>query len=162
MEKRIKIQFFHEHGWKPEKIAKELKISRTAVRYNVEKFKKTQKYEDRPRSGRKKLTTNREDRILERMSVRNRRKSSKELAAQLNEDLEHPISARTVRQRLLSFGLRGCKARKKPWLSDRNQKRRYEWAKKHANWTVDDWKKIVWSDEANVQVRHLATNTVLK
>ena len=52
---------------------------------------------------------------------------------------------------LLDVGLKGCKARKKLHLSQANNKKQLEFAKKkqHENWTPDDWGKIVWSDESN-------------
>ena len=61
-----------------------------------------------------------------------------------------------MRRRLLEVVLKGCKARKKPYLSQANKKKRLEFAKKkkknHENWTPDDWGKIVCSDESNFEV----------
>ena len=89
---------------------------------------------------------------MKRASLTDWRKSSSELAAELREGANKNLSARTVRRRLLEVGLKGCKARKKPYLSQANMKKRLEFAKKHENWTPDDWGKIVWSDESNFQV----------
>uniref|UniRef100_A0A914DYF0 Transposase Tc1-like domain-containing protein n=1 Tax=Acrobeloides nanus TaxID=290746 RepID=A0A914DYF0_9BILA len=33
-------------------------------------------------------------------------------------------------------------------LSKKTQKKRYKFAVEHQNWTVKDWKKILWSDES--------------
>lgn len=49
-------------------------------------------------------------------------------------------------------GLKGCKARKKPWLSEKNKKARYAWAKTHENWTAADFDNVIWSDESNIEV----------
>lgn len=150
--RRSRIQFLCEQGLSQSEIARQLKTSRSAVQYNLKKFQETFSYVDRPKSGRKKVTDERQDRQLIRASLRNRRLSSSELAAEFSQQHNVPISAQTVRRRLLEGGLRGCKARKKPWLSKKNQQSRYDWAKEHLSWTLDDWKKVVWSDECNVEV----------
>lgn len=100
-------------------------------------------------------------RILINISLKNRRLTSTQLAAEFNETFDLDISPRSVRGRLNSAGLRGCKARKKPWLSQQNVKKRYEWAKKHENWIYEDWAKVVWSDETNIEVSYLGSISVL-
>lgn len=76
------------------------------------------------------------------------------LAAEFSEEiLNKPISACTVRRRLLKVWLKGCKARKKPWLSLKNKMSRYKWALKYQSFTEEDWCNIVWSDESNFEVK---------
>jgi len=41
--------------------------------------------------------------------------------------------------------------RRKPPLSDVNQKKRLDWAKEHENWTLEQWDELLWSDETWVQ-----------
>ncbi|XP_075163221.1 uncharacterized protein LOC142235852 [Haematobia irritans] len=36
----------------------------------------------------------------------------------------------------------------KPALSEKNQKARMKFAREHNNWTTDDWKGVIWSDES--------------
>ena len=60
------------------------------------------------------------------------------------------VGVRTVRRRLHEFGLFGRAARKKPFISPRNRKRRVEFAKRYLHWTVSDWAKILFSDETKV------------
>ncbi|GFU40596.1 hypothetical protein TNCV_3229931 [Trichonephila clavipes] len=55
---------------------------------------------------------------------------------------------RTVRGRLLEIGLRGCKARPKPLLSEFQRKRRLTWAREHSLWTIKDWEKVIFSEES--------------
>ncbi|EIE80708.1 hypothetical protein RO3G_05413 [Rhizopus delemar RA 99-880] len=40
----------------------------------------------------------------------------------------------------------------KPFLSDQHQKNRLSWCKKHQKWTVDDWKKVIFSDETKINI----------
>ena len=39
---------------------------------------------------------------------------------------------------------------KKPSLSQRHRKERMDFAVSHQDWTVEDWKKVVWSDETKI------------
>lgn len=39
---------------------------------------------------------------------------------------------------------------KRPKLTKIHRRKRREWAEAHANWTVEDWKRVVWSDETKV------------
>ncbi|GFT08928.1 uncharacterized protein TNCV_4104371 [Trichonephila clavipes] len=54
----------------------------------------------------------------------------------------------TVGGRLLEIGLRGCKARPKPLLTEFQRKRRLSWAREHSLWTIKDWVKVIFSDES--------------
>ena len=92
------------------------------------------------RMGRKRVTTKRQDRKLIRESARDRKKkkSSSELAAALLEDIEQTISARTARKRQAEAGLKGCKARKKSWISEYKKKTRLEWSRRHQHFTEED------------------------
>ncbi|GFT41956.1 hypothetical protein TNCV_1667941 [Trichonephila clavipes] len=55
---------------------------------------------------------------------------------------------RTVRGRMLEIGLRGCKARPKPLLTEFQRKRRLTWASEHSLWTIKDWEKsLVYADK---------------
>lgn len=152
---RVKIQLLFEEGKNQTQIAKEVKCSRCAVQNAIKRYSQTGSHVNREKSGRKKITTPREDRFLIRSSLKNRKKTSSELASELSKDRGKKISSRTVRRRLGEVGLKGCKARKKPWLSEKNKKARLEWAKKHVHFTEEDWSNILWSDESNFEVRFI-------
>jgi hypothetical protein len=40
----------------------------------------------------------------------------------------------------------------KPLLKDTNQKKILAWAKKHEQWTLDQWKCVLWSDESEFEI----------
>ena len=60
------------------------------------------------------------------------------------------VSAQTVRRVLKKSGMKSAVKRKKPLLSRKHKKARFEFATKYQNWTVEDWKNVIWSDETKV------------
>jgi len=110
------IIFLKKQGKNQKEIAKTVKCSRCAVQTAIKRFEETGLHLNKKRLGRKRLTTKREDRKLIRESLKNRKKTSSELAAAFAEETGRSISARTARRRHVEGGLKGCKARKKPWL----------------------------------------------
>ncbi len=44
-------------------------------------------------------------------------------------------------------GYHKCTACTKPLISERSRKSRLQFANEHKDWTLEDWKKIYWSDE---------------
>jgi len=64
--------------------------------------------------------------------------------------IELPISERTVPYCRSEAGLRSYIAAKKPGLWHENVIKRLEWIIKYKDWTVEDWKCIIWSDESSI------------
>ena len=60
------------------------------------------------------------------------------------------VSANTVRHVLKENGLHSAQKIKKPMLSVHHHITRMEFAVRHKDWTVDDWRKVVWSDETKI------------
>ncbi|GFW15047.1 uncharacterized protein TNCV_983391 [Trichonephila clavipes] len=63
-----------------------------------------------------------------------------------------PVSAQTVRNIEHSTGLKARSARKKPYISEVNRKRRLEFAMKYKNKPMDFWKKVIFSDESKFEI----------
>lgn len=78
----------------------------------------------------------------------------KENAVQVTKSLETElnkfVNAQTVRRALKSCGLGAIVKPKKPFLSAKNIKHRLAWAKSHVDYTLDDWKRVIWSDETKI------------
>ncbi|KAJ4449082.1 hypothetical protein ANN_00477 [Periplaneta americana] len=62
------------------------------------------------------------------------------------------ISPMTTRQRIKEFGFSCRTPTKKPFLKPYMVKKRLSWAKQHQSWTVDDWKKVCFSDESTIPI----------
>lgn len=152
IEMRATIIAFHKTGKSNRQISRELKISKTAVDYNVKKFASSQSVENKTRSGRPKVTTSSEDRKIVITSKRNRRLTAPEIAAEVNVERSQPVSVSTVKRRLQEADLHGRVALRKPLLRAINKKKRLQWAKEHKDWTLDAWKNVLWSDESKFEV----------
>ena len=60
------------------------------------------------------------------------------------------ISVQTVRRTLNFAGLVARVKKSKPLLSQKNIKARLEFATSHLHWTIDDWKRVIFSDETKI------------
>ena len=154
-ETRVKVVSLHEAGFSQRKIVRMLNgtgISLCGVQTTLQRYKETGSFEDRNRSGRPPKTTARDDRNLVMLSMRNRRATSRDLTAQWNRAISGVVDPSTVRRRLLKAGLRGCVAKKKPLVSEKNRKERLKYARKHCKWGKEEWGKVLWSDESTFQL----------
>ena len=73
-----------------------------------------------------------------------------EAAKNLNDSLNIHVNPETVRRILKKAGLRSIVKKKKPKLSKKHKRERMLWAEKYKNWTLDDWHKVIWSDETKI------------
>ena len=145
-EERIEAICMYKNGKKVEEIASVLKCHRSTIYNLIKKKKKTGSVQNLQKSGRPKSTSKREDNLIKRMSIRNRRFGSRQLANEFNLSMAPSIiSSRTVRRRLIEQGLKSCRAKRKPLLSIKARKKRLEWAKNHLE---IDWNNVVFSDES--------------
>ena len=64
----------------------------------------------------------------------------------INTIISTPVSSQTVRNTLKEASLKAVVKKKKPLLSVTRRKRRLAFAL----WTVEDWKRVIWSDETKI------------
>ena len=60
------------------------------------------------------------------------------------------MSANTVRCALCRHGLSTQMKEKKPQLSRKNIKDRLEFSMAHQHWTIDDWSRVIFSNESKI------------
>jgi len=61
-----------------------------------------------------------------------------------------PLSTQTVRNGMKKVGMKSVVKRKRPLLTKKHMKERLDFAIAHKDWTVEDWKRVVWSDETKI------------
>ncbi|DBA03798.1 TPA: hypothetical protein N0F65_005688 [Lagenidium giganteum] len=69
----------------------------------------------------------------------------------LEKDHGVSVAPQTVRNRINESGLNGRESRKKPYLSKKHKRIRLQYARSYASYTVEDWKKVLFSDESSVE-----------
>ena len=67
----------------------------------------------------------------------------------INSTLPHPVHPQTVRRALQESGSQSATKKKVLMLKKTHQKQ-LEFAKWHENWTLDDWKRVLWLDETKI------------
>jgi len=70
----------------------------------------------------------------------------------INNKINVPISETTLRRRRSEADLGSYIAVKKPRLSTENIAKRLAWAEKYKNWTIENWKKVIWFDESSIWI----------
>ena len=68
----------------------------------------------------------------------------------INAIISHPVSSDTVRMVLKKHSFKAVTKKKKPLLTAVHRKKRLAFAQKYREWTVEDWKRVIWSDETKI------------
>ncbi|GBN32159.1 hypothetical protein AVEN_136397-1 [Araneus ventricosus] len=64
-------------------------------------------------------------------------------------------SEHTVQRTLLDMGLCSRHPTRVPLLTKRHRQLRLQWAREHRDWTMDEWKRVAWSDESRFLIYHV-------
>lgn len=112
-------------------------------------YQKDGRIDRKPGSGRKRKTTELENRDILISAKRRQTVTSKELKKDLNLEVSKP----TIQNPLHEFNFYSFFAIKKPFISAVNQHKRLEFAKKHKNKPIEFWKSILWSNESPFVLR---------
>ena len=139
-------------GYSQREVAAKIGVSKGAVQRTLERFRKTGSYASRPKSGRPRCTTKQEDQFIKLTSLRNRKATAGDIQLTINNTREQPISKATAWRRLAASGLRGRVARSKRFLRPTSKRKRYLWAKKYKNYTLENWKKVLFIDESQFEI----------
>ena len=128
-------------------------MSPSAVTKAIKCNDATGSHEDLHRKGRPRIHSAAKDKLIRVTSLRNRKLTAPQIRAQMNAI--HSSSSRhisTVQRRLRESGLYCQIAAKKTLLRKSNKQKRFVWAKKHKEWTLDQWKSVLWSDESKYEI----------
>lgn len=145
---RGKVIGYYEAGDSERAISKKTGYGKTTVHNIIVKYRKTGAVTVASRSGRPKKLTERDKRHLKTVINKNRREPEEKIREIYTESSGNDVSRRTIQRTLYSMGYNSCTALRKPSVSERNRKIRLNWARERRLWTMDDWKKVVWSDES--------------
>lgn len=132
-------------------IGNHFNVNHTVIVRLLQRHLDTGTVNDRPRSGRPRLTTRRNDRLL----IRRAKANPFTPAPQLRHHWPPGgrVSVRTLVRRLHRGNLRARRVVKRPALTARHRIIRLQWANDHRRWNMRSWQKIHWSDESRFLLR---------
>lgn len=152
------IAILHEEGYSSRQIAGRLSLVQSTVVRSLKMSQGTRKFSyDKP-SGRSKCTSERLDNSIVKAAKKSPRKSSLGIHAGLPPDFRP--SPRTIRRRLFNAGLKSYTPAKKPMLSAKNIRDRLTFCNKYRQWTADQWKRVMFSDESTISQFYAFTRHV--
>lgn len=100
--------------------------------------------------GRPSILSDHENRLLLRSITSGKADTAPQAKRILGDITNKSVSTSTIRRSLKSSGFVARVKVKKPLRTRRHRLNRLHWAESHAQWTVDDWKKVLWSDETKI------------
>ncbi|KAK7107686.1 hypothetical protein V1264_015566 [Littorina saxatilis] len=136
------------------KVARQLGVSHSVIVRLNQRFQTTNNVEERPRSGRPKMTTPREDRFIQRQALQHRATTCKVIRGQLREATNINVSERTIGNRLHDARLRSRRPAVRPLLTQVHRRARLAWSRRHLRWTRRDWAQVLFSDESRFNLYH--------
>ena len=98
--------------------------------------------------GKQRVTTAGQDRFLSLRALRERNSTVTMLRGALQNVSNIIVSTQTVRNRLHESGLHACRPVRSPAICHGNRARRVLWCQQHQNWTVDQWRQVLFTDES--------------
>lgn len=130
------------------KICKRFSVGKSTVNRYANKLNPDRQ---RAKGGRPSIDLGRTGRYLSRDIVSGLYKTAKEAHVHLC-DLGFRMSYQSCINQLKRLGFHAAIKKKKPLLSARHRQRRLAWAKSHENWTTDDWRRVIFSDETKINI----------
>lgn len=103
-----------------------------------------------PRSGRPKKVSATTTHKITRLIRTGECKTAVDVAKALRDAELAEVTPQTVRGVLKERGMVALKKKRKSGMEPHHKKARLAWALKHKEWTVEDWKRVIWSDETKI------------
>ena len=144
---RSQVLILREEGYSIREIAQRVACSSAAVGKVIQRFRNSGSYEIQRRSGRPRKSTESDDALLKRVVLKNPAVTSTDLRK--NNPFLQKLSERTIRHRLQKeLKMHTRKIGKRPLLTNAMRLKRLNWCKSHQHWSVEQWKKVMFSDES--------------
>ena len=126
-------------------ILQQFGVHESTISRLVQRLIATGRLTDRPRSGRPRVTTQRQDRRICLVHLRNRLRTATETAREVIGTHGRHVCPRTVRNRLREFDLRPRRPYVGPNLTPRRRQRRMQWLRAHApnRFRLADWRRVL-------------------
>jgi len=140
-------------GMQAKDVAAHFGVAASTISRHKGRLNETGYVQDRPRSGIPKKTSAADDRYIVVTSRRNSFMSAPKLTEQFQVTSGIRVSTQTIRNRLHKRGLRGRRPYKEIILTANHARARLNWVTAHRRWTINEWNKLLFTDESRFCVR---------
>lgn len=148
----------HSHGMSSRTIAKEVNCGKMAVTRFLNRYNQTGNANRKIGSGRPSLFSKSEKTRIIELAKQNRKISARTIIKRL----KLKSSEQSIRNVIHSVGGIGIYQKKKPFVCERNRLKRLAWAREHLYWDIEQWKRVLWTDESKFFLRYQGRVSVWK
>lgn len=152
VKQRWEIVFLHKHTLGPKlpkkQVARFLQCDIKTVKKWLKVFENTGDIEDKPKAGRPRLTTEKQDQKIVQLAEDDDEATSDKLTTRAKRK-GIDVSPRTVRRRLQQSGIHLLPTTTKPLLTEAHRQKRMTWATTN---TDTDWDQVIFTDETTIKL----------
>ena len=137
-------------GQRQQQVANHFGVNVSTIERFVRRLRETGHLADRPRSGRPRVTSRRQDRTIRLAHLRNRHLTATKTALNIVGTHNRQISPKTVGSRLREIGLRARRPYVGLPLTQAHRLRRMAWLTAHAPglFPMRQWRRVLFTDES--------------
>lgn len=135
-------------------VARRLQVSSSVIVRLHQRYQATHSVLERPRSGRPKKTTPRQDCYIQHQALQEPKATANTIRGRLRAATNVNVSLSTVRNRLHDVGLRGRRPAVRPRLTADHRRSRLAFCRRHSRWTRQQWGQVLFSDESRFNLLH--------
>ena len=128
-------------------------LNKSTAQTVYKNYLKNGSVDDAKRSGRPPKLTQKDQNWLRRIVKENNKALAEKLRVLFNSFSMKTVSTKTIRQNLHKMDLVGSAAAKKFRMRAETRVNRLLWAKQRRNRTVEEWKRVVFSDECKFSLK---------
>ncbi len=156
---RLRIQTLRQAGHSIRSIAKLVGKDPRNISTHLRTFAGRDILAKAPGKRRPRKLSQRDVSVIKRLLLSGEFDNVASIARQLPQLGLPQVGESTIREALHREGFRAKIKAKKPYLSARHRHARLQYARAHRDWTVQDWKKVIFSDETKVSSTNDAGRT---
>lgn len=138
-------------GESKSEVARVFNVHPSTITRLWDRFRRTTSTNDRPRSGRPRVTTPAQDRYIRVTHLRDRHRTARDTAQE--QFGARRVSDQTIRNRLREAGIRARRPKVAPTLTRQHRRQRVRWCNTLQPWNLPHWRRIWFSDESRYLLR---------
>ena len=147
-EERLAIKYLKESGLSFRKIGEQLNCHHSTALKTYNQYLSSGSIAKKARSGRPSKITERGERTVCRTAKTLRFGTLKAIFDEVRQsDVSKTATKYIVRKILHKYKILSHKRKRKPFVSAKNRRIRIQWVREHREWSIDDWKNVIFSDE---------------